>query len=300
MGWGRKHFVVISLVVTTVSIIFLFAFVRFFPRLKVEGDSWRKTLTQSVAPWIDNMAVRGGLTIKAIRLHFSNESDSVSKEEQLLRDRWMAELGKDLNALEGQSLWSLNLGQLKQKILKRSWISEVGVRRSLSGELHILVATRQPALLVKGYRSWFAVDDQGILVLAQNSVPGWLSHLPYVIGLESELPLESQPADFDLLPRTSETLQKVVQLKSDLEERLSVSVMGVGLTVDPWSEDYISEWVWKDKKDREMKATLLLQRGVDRLPSVQWVLSDLMAQESESSFRILGHLESQIVVQGGR
>lgn len=69
-----------------------------------------------------------------------------------------------LKSLEGSSLWSISVEEIKDKVSSISFVKSATVKAKLPNVLYISIVKRQPYALWWDYKNFFLVDAEGIVV----------------------------------------------------------------------------------------------------------------------------------------
>jgi len=114
------------------------------------------------------------------------QTDGTLQREQILK---VADLH------EGESIFSMNLGRVRESLQRLPQVDEVEVVRKLPGEIDIRVVERKPVAWITGEKqvsdpfvsdAAFLVDGRGVLMKEKKLLPEYLG-LPLISGCSSEL-----------------------------------------------------------------------------------------------------------------
>jgi hypothetical protein len=89
-------------------------------------------------------------------------------------------LDQELAAVRGQNLLLLDLGEVRQRLLRHEWIKSVALRKQLPDQLAIVVEEHRPAALLRLGEQSFFVSEDGVLItrselgIAEGEDPSWL------------------------------------------------------------------------------------------------------------------------------
>src|SRR6266478_7841917 len=117
------------------------------------------------------------------------QTDGTLQREQILK---VADLH------EGENIFSMNLGRVRESLQRLPQVDEVEVVRKLPGEIDIRVVERKPVAWITGEKqvsdpfvsdAAFLVDARGVLMKEKKLLPEYLG-LPLITGCASE-PLEA-------------------------------------------------------------------------------------------------------------
>ncbi len=114
------------------------------------------------------------------------QTDGTLQREQILK---VADLH------EGENIFSMNLGRVRESLQRLPQVDEVEVVRKLPGEIDIRVVERKPVAWITGEKqvsdpfvsdAAFLVDGRGVLMKEKKLLPEYLG-LPLISGCSSEL-----------------------------------------------------------------------------------------------------------------
>src|SRR5438046_7023670 len=114
------------------------------------------------------------------------QTDGTLQREQILK---VADLR------EGENIFSMNLGRVRESLQRLPQVDEVEVVRKLPGEIDIRVVERKPVAWITGEKqvsdpfvsdAAFLVDGRGVLMKEKKLLPEYLG-LPLISGCSSEL-----------------------------------------------------------------------------------------------------------------
>jgi cell division septal protein FtsQ len=95
---------------------------------------------------------------------------------------------------EGENIFAVNLGRVRDRLQQLPQIDEVEVVRKLPGEIDIQVSERKPIAWISGEKELvdpfasehaFLVDERGVLMKEKQLLPEYLG-LPLILGCSSE------------------------------------------------------------------------------------------------------------------
>ena len=113
------------------------------------------------------------------------QTDGTLQREQILK---VADLH------EGENIFSVNLGRVRDSVQRLPQVDEVEVVRKLPGEIDIRVVERKPVAWITGEKqisdpfvsdAAFLVDARGVLMREKKLLPEYLG-LPLISGCSSE------------------------------------------------------------------------------------------------------------------
>src|SRR5213083_3715562 len=113
------------------------------------------------------------------------QTDGTLQREQILK---VADLH------EGENIFSMNLGRVRESLQRLPQVDEVEVVRKLPGEIDIRVVERKPVAWITGEKqvsdpfvsdAAFLVDARGVLMKQKKLLPEYLG-LPLILGCSSE------------------------------------------------------------------------------------------------------------------
>lgn len=296
--WRGWRFVIISLIVTTASIIFFFAGRHFFPKIKTNVQVTWGVLVHRMSEW-------GGVRLKTIELSLMSDSDAPEGDSMAAFEPLADKLKQDLSLYYGAPFWTLDLGQVKSRIMQTGWAKSAYLRRSFPDHLVIQVVPKHPAFMVRSEDAWVAVDQEGSVAWISDRIPGEWLKLPVVYGLESLFSRSREIANLERQTLDVRPLLKdLTSLATSLREQVGVDVEYFRVTEDRWNRRglvtaYFHLAPTKSEvngKLVQMQVTLESAAWQNRLASLQYVLSDLMAKEA-SGAKILGQYEGRWIVQ---
>jgi len=156
--WQAKHFFLLSLAVTALSIIFLFAGRHVSHKLEAESQSiWFQAL--------DQMLTRGGFVIETVSISSSNTDRLVPSEA-------MNQLHQRLDALSGRPLVSLSPIRLANELKNRPWVRSASVQRRWPAEVRVVLDWEEPVMLLHSGGGWVALNRHGSFIANSKALLG--------------------------------------------------------------------------------------------------------------------------------
>ncbi len=280
--WKGKHFLFYSLAVTAVSIMFFFAGQYVYHKIKATEQHPREGILSKIAKL-------SGMTVEKVNLDL--KFDDPSLEQSL----FVEELKRQVEALKGEMILSIDVGKLASEIDALTWTESISVRRRLPDTLYVEVSARTPRMALRSEEGWVLADRHGVLVFSSQSLRGRWLHLPQVLGLEPELVGETAAMN-RRLERERAWLSDLAKLIDTLEGRVLVRVNEARIHRSEWFGEAIFELSWKDANKREVRAKFREGNWEERIRSLQFILSDLHA-DSFQSLEIMGQYESKWFVK---
>lgn len=97
----------------------------------------------------------------------------------------LAEVEALVGDVRGESLFSVDLAQVRVQLLESPWVADVVIRRVLPGTLDLRVVERAPVAIARLNQQLYLVDDQGVIIDEYGPVYRQFD-LPIVDGLAAE------------------------------------------------------------------------------------------------------------------
>lgn len=285
--WHGKRFLIISLSVTTLSIIFFFAAQYLSPKI-IEGLNASRSLQGDgrMSLW-ERLTESGGFRVQTVELQIMNEGSDPMLEQ---------ELQKRLAGYKGELLWALDVQKMGEWMMNEGYARHVQIRRAYPSRLVVRLFPRTPALLVRSTRAWVVIDNEGYALHVASSIPGAWAYLPVVKGFEIDLGAAESASEINRrIDANREVLRTASSLVRDFQERLNVNIMRMTLKKQDWNEDWWMSLEWKHE-GRPVSVTLASKGWESRLDDLQFVLSDLV-KKSNAPIAILGQYQGRWFVK---
>lgn len=294
--WRARKFLFISLIVTTVSIIFFVAIKALSPTIKEGAAEWQDKLN----PFVQRVIDWGGINVQSISVNVLAGEGAHATDRRLFFESSssLKKMKEELNAYIGEPFWLVNLETIKLRILDSGWAKEVSIRRSFPYSLEVGILPRNPRFLLKVGPAWMIADGEAMVMSVTEGVPGPFADLPLVFGFGSRWSPSMKVTEIN---RQAESDRKALIDLSDLiealESRLKVKVESVSAVWDQWLEQYIFTFSWIEKdSEREIRVSLIQTEDRDRLSALQVVLSEL-PQTSAQKWDVRGEFGGRWIVK---
>lgn len=280
--WKQRHFLLLSLVVTTLSISFFFAGRHIFHKIIDKG--------YSPSTWaLSRVAELGGFVIKSVDLEIQPYENHSGAEE------FSDFLKRKALSYEGQPIWTVSLDSIREDIEQLAWAKSVSVTRRLPRSLKISVEPRSPSFVLRAPNSWIVCDKNGVFLFASQSFQGTWSEMPVVTGLEERLRGGIRELNRSL-KKEQFWLKDLGLLVDALETQVSLQVETVDIRWDPWLEQPVFRVKTFDRQKRLREIEFLSENWRSRLSSFQYVLSVLDEDNLEGAL-VLGQYSDRIIVR---
>lgn len=281
--WQAKHFFFLSLIVTALSIIFLFAVHQLSNKLRSEGEG---------ALWFRSLLSGGGFLVESIRLE-SNE------EESFFPDSMREPVYLRVEALKNRFLLSLGADEALSPLESIPWLKSVSVKRNWPGELKVRLAWELPSLAVYSGNGWVLVNESGDFIAHSKVLFGSWVDLPQVYGLEDVLRRDVEEMNRSL-QQEKLWLQDLQAWRKTLQDRLQLKVLHSNIEWDAWNERPIfSTEVETDSGERSFEIRVAHQQWRNKISSLQYVLTDIITRNLEQN-RLSGELPGRWLAQKKR
>ncbi|PIR22779.1 MAG: hypothetical protein COV44_06380 [Deltaproteobacteria bacterium CG11_big_fil_rev_8_21_14_0_20_45_16] len=278
--WRAKSFLWTSLIVTALSIIFFFAG-RYLSHKIKELDS------RSPQQFLYELAQYGGVVISNIRLESKIDDEPFDSAQ-------VQQLSRRLESLKGQIIFNVDIQSLTKEVENLPWVQAVRVYRRFPDKLEVLVAARQPALLVRAQNSWLIVDEAGAFVGTMRAIKKEYFGLPKVFGYETQISGEIEEIN-RLYEDERSKLADLVKVVRALKEKVNISVEEVRIQRRDWLDEVLFQVGWRDSQSRKFQVSLLSHYWEDRLTSLQFVMSDIVSDRFQE-VSILGQYKKRWVL----
>jgi hypothetical protein len=278
--WQARHFFFLSLAVTALSIIFLFAAQHLSNKL---DQRW------GLAEFFRGLLSGGGFLIERVSIEGLEEASTFPesmREPVLVR----------LNAFEGKSLLGFQLEDSVRDVQNIPWLKSVSAKRVWPSELKVQVKWEAPRLAIFSGEGWVLMNSEGDFVANSKVLFGQWTHLPQIFGLEDVLRRDVTEMNRSL-QKEKEWLVDIMNWRRLTLERLGGEFLSVHIQFDSWSESPLFRAQWKPaKSEHSVELVVRYQQWQGRTESLQYVLSDLLEKEILAS-RISGEFPHKWIVQ---
>lgn len=140
--------------------VYLLCFTNYLPSLKFYLINNVYNLTSRVGFVLENVIIEGEQNL---------EEDAVLKL---------------LNAAKDTPIFSINLSDVRNKLMKNRWIKEVSVARRLPNTIHIKLLERKPIAIWQINNRLFLIDNEGFEITRDI---GAFTHLLHVVGVGANI-----------------------------------------------------------------------------------------------------------------